>query len=123
MEGEPSQEWMLMFFNSLFHFRIHSLICLHRLYDCHNCLVEYTGKIVKDTDNFHDDKFIWPEGYTALRKFPSVTGSLFFKDFSIILEFSLLVSTFIFCFCFTPNILYVFGLHFDDFRSNYIYNI
>lgn len=33
------------------------------------------GKIVKDSDNFHDEKFIWPEGYTALRKFSSISDS------------------------------------------------
>ncbi|XP_009802433.1 histone-lysine N-methyltransferase ATX2-like [Nicotiana sylvestris] len=31
------------------------------------------GKIVEDTELFRDEKFIWPEGYTAVRKFPSVT--------------------------------------------------
>ncbi|XP_031112629.1 histone-lysine N-methyltransferase ATX2-like isoform X1 [Ipomoea triloba] len=30
------------------------------------------GKIVDDSDNFQDDKCIWPEGYTALRKSPSI---------------------------------------------------
>ncbi|KAF3457075.1 hypothetical protein FNV43_RR01732 [Rhamnella rubrinervis] len=31
------------------------------------------GKIVKDSDYFEDEKSIWPEGYTALRKFTSIT--------------------------------------------------
>ncbi|KAL7177050.1 hypothetical protein ACSBR2_030388 [Camellia fascicularis] len=31
------------------------------------------GKIVKDSEYFQDERFIWPEGYTAVRKFPSVT--------------------------------------------------
>ncbi|CAN4120946.1 unnamed protein product [Withania somnifera] len=31
------------------------------------------GKIVEDSELFQDEKFIWPEGYTAMRKFPSVT--------------------------------------------------
>ncbi|EEF34619.1 histone-lysine N-methyltransferase ATX2 [Ricinus communis] len=31
------------------------------------------GKIVKDSEYFQNDRFIWPEGYTALRKFTSVT--------------------------------------------------
>ncbi|XP_065866226.1 histone-lysine N-methyltransferase ATX2-like isoform X2 [Euphorbia lathyris] len=31
------------------------------------------GKIVKDSEYFQDDRFIWPEGYTALRKFSSIT--------------------------------------------------
>ncbi|KAF2322266.1 hypothetical protein GH714_009861 [Hevea brasiliensis] len=30
-------------------------------------------KIVKDSEYFQDDRFIWPEGYTALRKFTSIT--------------------------------------------------
>ncbi|CAI9117365.1 OLC1v1018743C1 [Oldenlandia corymbosa var. corymbosa] len=30
------------------------------------------GKVVKDSDNFQDEKFIWPEGYTALRRFFSI---------------------------------------------------
>ncbi|XP_031271305.1 histone-lysine N-methyltransferase ATX2-like isoform X2 [Pistacia vera] len=31
------------------------------------------GKIVKDSEYFQDDRFIWPEGYTAIRKFTSIT--------------------------------------------------
>ncbi|XP_073053542.1 histone-lysine N-methyltransferase ATX2-like [Primulina eburnea] len=30
------------------------------------------GKLVKETDNFRNERFIWPEGYTAMRKFPSI---------------------------------------------------
>ncbi|KAL6970849.1 hypothetical protein U1Q18_030531 [Sarracenia purpurea var. burkii] len=30
------------------------------------------GKIVKDSEYFQDERFIWPEGYTAVRKFPSI---------------------------------------------------
>ncbi|GAY48864.1 hypothetical protein CUMW_114940 [Citrus unshiu] len=30
------------------------------------------GKIVKDSEYFQDDRFIWPEGYTAVRKFTSL---------------------------------------------------
>ncbi|GMP84078.1 hypothetical protein CsSME_00037750 [Camellia sinensis var. sinensis] len=30
------------------------------------------GKIVKDSEYFQDGRFIWPEGYTAVRKFPSI---------------------------------------------------
>ncbi|KAG8375981.1 hypothetical protein BUALT_Bualt09G0015600 [Buddleja alternifolia] len=30
------------------------------------------GKIAKDTGNFHNERFIWPEGYTAVRMFPSI---------------------------------------------------
>ncbi|GKV37734.1 hypothetical protein SLEP1_g45729 [Rubroshorea leprosula] len=31
------------------------------------------GEVVKDSEYFHDDGFFWPEGYTALRKFSSIT--------------------------------------------------
>lgn len=31
------------------------------------------GKIVEDSELFRDEKFIWPEGYTVVRKLPSVT--------------------------------------------------
>ncbi|KAM1270596.1 hypothetical protein ACFX13_032479 [Malus domestica] len=31
------------------------------------------GKIVRDSECFQDEKYIWPEGYTALRKFTSIT--------------------------------------------------
>ncbi|GLT47147.1 hypothetical protein SLA2020_208610 [Shorea laevis] len=31
------------------------------------------GEVVKDSEYFHNDRFVWPEGYTALRKFSSIT--------------------------------------------------
>lgn len=31
------------------------------------------GKIVRDSDLFQDERFTWPEGYTAVRKYTSVT--------------------------------------------------
>ncbi|XP_050258287.1 histone-lysine N-methyltransferase ATX2 isoform X1 [Quercus robur] len=31
------------------------------------------GKIVKDSEHFQDERFVWPEGYTAMRKFTSIT--------------------------------------------------
>ncbi|XP_021804783.1 histone-lysine N-methyltransferase ATX2 isoform X1 [Prunus avium] len=31
------------------------------------------GKVVRDSEYFQDEKDIWPEGYTALRKFTSIT--------------------------------------------------
>ncbi|XP_057779288.1 histone-lysine N-methyltransferase ATX2-like [Salvia miltiorrhiza] len=31
------------------------------------------GKIVRDSSNFQNEKFIWPEGYTAVRMFTSLT--------------------------------------------------
>ncbi|KAL3829250.1 hypothetical protein ACJIZ3_018052 [Penstemon smallii] len=38
-----------------------------------NLQVISLGKIVKDSDNFRSERFIWTEGYTAVRKFPSIT--------------------------------------------------
>lgn len=38
-----------------------------------NCL---TGKIVTDSQFFKDENNIWPEGYTAMRKFTSLKGNL-----------------------------------------------
>ncbi|KAK6914387.1 hypothetical protein RJ641_021708 [Dillenia turbinata] len=32
------------------------------------------GKVVRDSNHFRHGNFIWPEGYTALRKFISLTG-------------------------------------------------
>ncbi|XP_077250235.1 histone-lysine N-methyltransferase TRX1-like [Tasmannia lanceolata] len=40
------------------------------------------GKIVTDSEYFHDKRYIWPEGYTALRKYSSTTDpsvSTFYK--------------------------------------------
>ncbi|KAI4334802.1 hypothetical protein L6164_013511 [Bauhinia variegata] len=31
------------------------------------------GKIVEDSRYFRDDRYVWPEGYTAVRKFTSIT--------------------------------------------------
>ncbi|XP_027117144.1 histone H3-lysine(4) N-trimethyltransferase ATX1-like isoform X1 [Coffea arabica] len=31
------------------------------------------GKVVRDWENIQDERYIWPEGYTALRRFPSIT--------------------------------------------------
>ncbi|KAK4489122.1 hypothetical protein RD792_004916 [Penstemon davidsonii] len=51
-----------------------------KLEDLKNCPLEAgelqvisLGKIVKDSDYFQNGKFTWPEGYTAVRKFPSIT--------------------------------------------------
>lgn len=37
-------------------------------------LLSFAGKVVKDSEFFQNDKFIWPEGYTAMRKFTSLKG-------------------------------------------------
>ncbi|XP_062199062.1 histone-lysine N-methyltransferase TRX1-like isoform X2 [Phragmites australis] len=37
-----------------------------------NLRVSNLGRIVSDSDHFHNKKHIWPEGYTALRKFTSI---------------------------------------------------
>ncbi|KAI3459724.1 hypothetical protein Pfo_016387 [Paulownia fortunei] len=51
-----------------------------KLDDLKNCPLEAgelqiisLGKIVKDSGNFQNERFIWPEGYTAVRMFPSIT--------------------------------------------------
>ncbi|CAN4090750.1 unnamed protein product [Withania somnifera] len=51
-----------------------------KLEDVRSCPFEFgdlqivsLGKIVEDSELFRDEKFIWPEGYTAVRKFLSVT--------------------------------------------------
>ncbi|KAF8651034.1 hypothetical protein HU200_063638 [Digitaria exilis] len=37
-----------------------------------NLRVSNLGRIVSDSDHFHNKKHIWPEGYTAFRKFTSI---------------------------------------------------
>ncbi|XVF29329.1 hypothetical protein REPUB_Repub15cG0111300 [Reevesia pubescens] len=37
-----------------------------------DCWIPPAGKIVKDSEYFQDDGIIWPEGYTAVRKFTSI---------------------------------------------------
>ena len=40
------------------------------------CFVSsFPGRIVSDSDHFHNKKHIWPEGYTAFRKFISIIGN------------------------------------------------
>lgn len=39
------------------------------------CWNPVTGKVVKDSEYFQDDGIIWPEGYTAVRKFISIRGA------------------------------------------------
>ncbi|THG03246.1 hypothetical protein TEA_008114 [Camellia sinensis var. sinensis] len=46
------------------------------------------GKIVKDSEYFQDGRFIWPEGYTAVRKFPSIAGGSFLEGFSVFVNCS-----------------------------------
>lgn len=41
-------------------------------------IFSFSGKIVGDSTAFRDGRSIWPEGYTAVRKFTSVTGEVFF---------------------------------------------
>lgn len=35
----------------------------------------FPGSIVRDSQYFHNKRCIWPEGYTALRKFFSIRGN------------------------------------------------
>ncbi|XP_042059183.1 histone-lysine N-methyltransferase ATX2-like isoform X1 [Salvia splendens] len=53
---------------------------LKKLDDLKSCKLEdgelqivSLGKIVRDSNNFRNEKYIWPEGYTAVRKFTSLT--------------------------------------------------
>ncbi|XP_042065047.1 histone-lysine N-methyltransferase ATX2-like [Salvia splendens] len=53
---------------------------LKKLDDLKSCKLEdgelqivSLGKIVRDSSNFQNEKYIWPEGYTAVRKFTSLT--------------------------------------------------
>lgn len=45
--------------------------------------LSFSGRIVTDSDYFHNKKHIWPEGYTAFRKFRSVKGSYLFENFVV----------------------------------------
>ncbi|OIW17292.1 hypothetical protein TanjilG_22404 [Lupinus angustifolius] len=42
-------------------------------YEVGDMQIKSLGKIVKDSASFRDGRSIWPEGYTAVRKFTSVT--------------------------------------------------
>ncbi|KAG0573540.1 hypothetical protein KC19_VG186600 [Ceratodon purpureus] len=43
------------------------------------------GKVVRDSEHFHDQQYIWPEGYASIRRFPSA------KDPDAIVEYKLQV--------------------------------
>lgn len=43
------------------------------------------GKVVRDSEHFHDQQYIWPEGFIAVRKFPST------KDPDTIVEYKMQV--------------------------------
>lgn len=42
----------------------------------HTHMTCLTGKIVTDSQFLKDENHIWPEGYTAMRKFTSLKGYL-----------------------------------------------
>lgn len=42
----------------------------------HGRMTFLTGKVVTDSQFFKDENHIWPEGYTAMRKFTSLKGYL-----------------------------------------------
>ena len=55
--------------------RLHFLLCsLFLMYNKPDCVSFFPGMIVSDSDHFHNKMHIWPEGYTAFRKFASVKG-------------------------------------------------
>ncbi|XP_061968612.1 histone-lysine N-methyltransferase ATX2-like isoform X3 [Populus nigra] len=49
-----------------------NLCCGNQSFTLIDSYIVLTGKIVKDSEHFQDNRFIWPEGYTALRKFTSI---------------------------------------------------
>lgn len=52
-------------------------------WDFHSTYLAYNflaGKIVKDSQYFQDNNSIWPEGYTALRKFTSIAGGTSWRN-------------------------------------------
>uniref|UniRef100_A0A453QPZ1 Uncharacterized protein n=1 Tax=Aegilops tauschii subsp. strangulata TaxID=200361 RepID=A0A453QPZ1_AEGTS len=52
---------------------LHFLLCSFFLvYNKPDCASFFPGRIVSDSDHFHNKMHIWPEGYTAFRKFASV---------------------------------------------------
>ncbi|KAJ0989001.1 hypothetical protein J5N97_007357 [Dioscorea zingiberensis] len=57
--------------------------CIRTPLDFGNLHVTNLGKIVCDSEYFHNKQFIWPEGYTAFRKFISV------KDPSLIVSYKM----------------------------------
>lgn len=60
----------LVFYQFLLSLAIGSCIVLTS--SCNYC----SGKIVRDSEFFQDGKYIWPEGYTAVRKFTSIKGNI-----------------------------------------------
>lgn len=41
------------------------------------------GKVVRDSEHFHDQQYIWPEGYTSIRSFPSAKDPEAFVDYKL----------------------------------------
>ncbi|KAH9317974.1 hypothetical protein KI387_019743, partial [Taxus chinensis] len=41
------------------------------------------GKIVKDSEHFHDEHHIWTEGYTVIRKFTSIKGPRRYAEYKM----------------------------------------
>ena len=41
------------------------------------------GKVVQDSEHFHDQQYIWPEGYTSIRSFPSAKDPDTFVDYKM----------------------------------------
>ena len=48
----------------------------------------YAGKIVRDSSNFQNEKYIWPEGYSAVRKFTSFSGELLIAKVFLLFHFA-----------------------------------
>ncbi|XP_024377604.1 uncharacterized protein [Physcomitrium patens] len=41
------------------------------------------GNVVRDSEHFHDQQYIWPEGYTSVRSFPSAKDPDAFVDYKM----------------------------------------
>ena len=54
---------------------LHFVLCSFFLvYNKPDCASFFPGRIVSDSDHFHNKMHIWPEEYAAFRKFASVKG-------------------------------------------------
>lgn len=52
----------------------------------HGRMTCLTGKVVTDSQFFKDENHIWPEGYTAMRKFTSLKGYLLISFWLVLIN-------------------------------------
>ena len=73
--ADPFSWCWLSFACLCLYMHLHFLLCSFFLvYNKPDCVSFFPGRIVSDSDHFHNKMHIWPEGYTAFRKFASVKG-------------------------------------------------